>query len=291
MPDRTPAAFMISLTLHALVVAILMLFAYAVNQRVKEAPKIFELVAGPGNNYNATVAPALGEPGGLKLTVPVPPAPKPEPEPVPVIPEPAPVAEVPPPKPVPVVPKAPPEKPVAPPKKTPDFAAQINHKVIVAESKAKLQIAKERQAEAKRLAKEQADRAKQAKYTPIDAEGIRSGVVGGSTENKTGGAGGKALTAEEGAALDRYFSLLKRRLQEALDRPTGLSDTLVATVEFRISGGGALTGVRIKRSSGSAEFDRAVLAAFAAVGSIGPRPDGKSEVLELDFKMRELDGG
>ena len=287
MTDRTPVAFVISLTFHALVVAILLLFAYAMNERVKEVPKIFELVAGRGNNFEATVAPALGEPGGAKLTVPVPAAPKPvpTPEPEPVAPEPVPA------KPAPVPEKTAPPVPPAPAKKLPDLSSQMKKRVVIAESKAKQQLAKEHADEAKRLAKEAADRAKAPKYTPIDSEGIREGVVGGSTANKTGGAGGKALTAEEGAALDRYFSMLKRHLLEALDRPAGLSDTLVATVEFHISGGGMLTGVRIKQTSGSAEFDRAVLEAFARVGSVGPRPDGKSEVLSLDFKMKELDGG
>ena len=52
---------------------------------------------------------------------------------------------------------------------------------------------------------------------------------------------------------------------------------------------GTLSGARIKRSSGSDEFDQAVLEAIARVRSIGPRPDGKSEVVKLDFRMREED--
>jgi TonB family protein len=287
MTERTPAALVMSLALHALVVAMLLLFAYAMNERVKEAPKIFELVVGPGNNYNATVAAALGVPGGVQMTVPVPPPPKPEPTPV--------MPEAPPLQPAPLPEKAAPPVQAAPAaKKTPDFAKQIRAQVIKADSKAKQQLAREHADEAKRLAKEEADRAKQAKsakFTPIDSEGIRQGVVGASTDNKIGGAGGKALTAEEGSAIERFEAMLKLRLQQALERPPGLSDNLVATVEFRISAGGALSGVRIKQTSGSAEFDRAVVEAFARVGSVGPRPKGEPELLALDFKMKEVEGG
>ena len=140
MTDRTPAAFMISLTLHALVVAILLLFTYALNERVKETPKIFELVAGEGDNYGAKVAPALGVPGGLKMTVPVP-KPEPKPEPAPVAPEPTPIKAAPV-KPVPAIPTE---------KTVPDFAKKIRRQVIVADSKAKQQLAKEHAAEAKQL--------------------------------------------------------------------------------------------------------------------------------------------
>lgn len=292
MTDETPTAFLKSLGFHALVIVLLLLFAYSVSSGVKEVPHVFELVVGDGNNYGATVAPALGVPEGAKLSVPVPPAPKREPEPV--EPEPAPIKPAP--APVPVPEKAAPPVPVTPPKKaTPDFSKQIRKAVIIADSKTKQQLAKEHTAEERRAKEEAALRAKQAKqtpkFTPIDSEGIRKGVTGGSTENKTGGAGGKALTAEEGSARERYEAMLKRRLEQALERPAGLSDSLVATVEFHISASGALFGVRFLKKSGSAEFDRAVLEAFSRVGSVGPRPKGEDEVLSLDFAMKEIEGG
>src|SRR5471032_1618751 len=77
--DRKPAAFALSLTLHALVVAILFLFTYSMNQRGKDAPQIFQLVQGEGNNYLATKAPALGSPEAVKLNIPAPPVPRAEP--------------------------------------------------------------------------------------------------------------------------------------------------------------------------------------------------------------------
>ena len=54
-----------------------------------------------------------------------------------------------------------------------------------------------------------------------------------------------------------------------------------------IAADGTLSGAKIVRTSGSDEFDRAVLAAFAHVRTIGPRPDKKSELLTLNFRMRE----
>jgi len=57
MTDRTPAAFVLSLTFHGLVVLIMVLFTYAMNRPMKETPKFLELVQGGGDNYGATVAP------------------------------------------------------------------------------------------------------------------------------------------------------------------------------------------------------------------------------------------
>ena len=120
-------------------------------------------------------------------------------------------------------------------------------------------------------------------------DGIIKGVLGGSTANKTGGAGGTALTRNEGPVLDAYFALLRERLLKALDKPAGLSDTLVAEVEFRLNADGSITGAKIIGPSGSAEFDRAVLDAYARV-RLPERPDKKSSVHQLRFRTKDLDG-
>jgi len=52
MSDRSPA-FMLSLTLHAAVVAVLLFLSYAASPGKKEKPQVFELVAGAGDNYMA----------------------------------------------------------------------------------------------------------------------------------------------------------------------------------------------------------------------------------------------
>lgn len=309
MSDRMPAAFFTSLILHGLVVAVLFLAAYSASYQTKPETKVFELVAGEGDNFAATEAPALGSPTGIKLTLPTPPAPKaepvkpaitqpePQPEPVPVVPTP------PPPKPTPTPPpevvkteasKAPPTKTAS--TKTKTIAEQMRWEAIKAESKIKQQVAREKAAEKKRLDKERQEQARAAaqaaaaKAPQVDAMGIAKGVLGGSTANKDGGAGGKALTRSDGPVLDAYFAMLRERLFKALDKPPGLSDALVAEAEFRLGADGSLSAVKIISPSGSAEFDRAVLDAFARV-RMPARPDGKSSVQTTRFRTKDLDGG
>ena len=292
MTARSPSAFLLSATLHGLIIGLALLFTYLIQTQTKDQPKVFELVAGEGDNYGATEAPALGTPGGVKIAIPEPPTPKPQP-----------AALAPPPveaAPEPVVTKAPVETKPAP-AKTPDFSKQIKRTIIRKEAKARQEVKKEREAEAKRLSKEEFDRQNKArtvasasgnpKVKRIDAEGIAGGVVGGSAANKTGGAGGKALTRDEGDLMDAYISLFKRKLKEALDKPPGLSDTLTAVAEFRLSADGSISGAHISKSSGSEEFDRAVLDAVGRYRSIGARPDHKSETVNVTFHMKEDDEG
>ncbi len=303
MTARSPSAILLSAALHGLFVAIALLFAYAVQSSVKDQPKVMELVAGEGDNYAATEAPALGVPNGIKISIPEPPAPvQTPPAMTPPAPEPvtAPPVEA---APEPVITKAPEkEKPVVKEAKAeppmPNMANKIKRTIIRKESQVKKQIQKEREAEQRRLTKEEFDRQNRAraaqgggnpKVTKIDSEGIAGGVVGGSTRNKTGGAGGKALTREEGDLMDAYFSLVKRKMKDALDKPPGLSDTLAAVAEFRLGSDGSISGAHISRSSGSDEFDRAVLEAVGRYRTIGARPDHKSETVALTFKMKEED--
>ena len=303
MSDRMPAAFVTSLALHGLVVAVLLLLAYTANQETKPATEVFELVTGEGDNFGATEAPALGTPGGIKLNVPNLPVPRPDPvkpevakiEPAPVRPEPAPapVPEPPAPKADPVPVKDAPKAPATPKQRT--MAEEMRRKIVIENSKVLQKIARDKAAEKKRLDQERLEQAKQAKAAAasaprIDAEGIAKGVLGGSTANKEGGAGGKALTRSEGPVLDAYFAMLRDRLHKALDKPPGLSDALVAEAEFRMNADGSISGVKIISPSGSAEFDRAVLDAYAHV-RMPVRPDGKSSVHSLKFRTKDLDGG
>ncbi|MBX3749195.1 MAG: TonB family protein [Opitutaceae bacterium] len=282
---------MLSLTLHGAIVALVLFFTFAMHTQVKEQPKIFELVAGEGDNYMATEAPALGTPG-IKLNVPTPPAPvvKPAPEPEPAPPEP--VIERAPEKPAPKAAVKPVET------KTPNYTKDVLRIASKREKRLVEADRKKREAEAKRISKAEFDKLNKSKTQPkggavnpkvarIDAEGIAKGVVGGSVNNKTGGAGGKALSRAEQSALDSYIALLLQRLRAAHEKPSGLSDLLEAEVEFRIAADGTLSGVKIVRSSGSSEFDRSVLEAFARVRSIGPTPNNKSDVWVVTFKMKE----
>jgi TonB family protein len=285
---------MLSLSLHGALVAVVLFLTYALQTQIKETPKIFELVAGEGDNYMATEAPALGVPG-VKLNVPA------------AIP--VPINATPAPEPEPVIERAP-EKPAVktPPKtaeakpvetKTPNYTKDVMRIAKKRESRLVEADRKKREAEAKRISKAEFDKlnkgktaSKQpvgtgAKVARIDAEGIAKGVVGGSVNNKTGGAGGKALSRAEQSALESYIALLIQRLRAAHEKPPGLSDLLEAKVEFRIAADGTLSSAKIVDSSGSAEFDRSVLEAVARVRSIGPTPNGKSDVWVVTFRMKE----
>jgi colicin import membrane protein len=283
MTDRLPGAMTLSVTLHALVAGIALLFGYASNLMKEDTTKVFQIVQGEGDNFAEEFAPALGEPGGIKVDIPEPPAPKPEmvavPDPTPVTPAPTP----------------PPQK--APPK-VPDFKKTIEKKLAVADKKAKA-AAKEREEETKKtLSKKEFDELNKKKSGPtpkpagapkvakLDPEGIRKGVVGGNTANKVGGAGGTSLTRDDGSLMDSYYTLLQQRLRAALEKPPGLSDTLVTIVQFRLGADGSLTGARITQSSGSDEFDRAAMAAVAAI-KMPPRPDNKSETINLSVRMKD----
>src|SRR5208283_4692996 len=152
------------------------------------------------------------------------------------------------------------------PAKPVDLVAQLKRVEERRERKLEAQYKKEEEAERKRITQEEFEKQQAAakagsKVTHIDAEGIKEWVIGGSTENKTGGAGGRALTREEGSELDAYFALLKSRIKENHVPPEGVSDTLEARVEFLLASNGSLSEVRIAKSSGNAEFDRSVVAA------------------------------
>ncbi|MDO8544058.1 MAG: TonB family protein [Opitutaceae bacterium] len=298
---------MLSATLHAVVAALALLLSYSASQQDNEAPKIFELVAGEGDNYAAREAPALGTPG-VKLQVPT--APKAEfapPKPEPLPPAPVPVKS-PQPEPTPVKPAPVQPTPKAAEQTVPNFSKKIRRDIIVADSKAKREIAKERAAEKKRqdeakkqLSKEEFDRLNKAKSQPasgtkssptkvakIDAEGIAKGVVGGSTKNKTGGAGGKALISNSDDVLGQYFALFKQRLLREFELPTGVSEMLRARVGFMSRPDGSISNARIVKSSGNRDFDRAVLDAMSRV-TMPARPDRKTEETVFWFGLVEQD--
>ncbi|MEX2044599.1 MAG: hypothetical protein WD941_04545, partial [Opitutus sp.] len=236
MTADSPRAFLLSATLHAVVAALLMWAAYVIN-RQEEQPRIFELVAGEGDNFAAREAPALGT---REVTLDLP---RVESRPEPVAP------------------------PVAPaPAPAPNWTKQIKREITRAETKAKKDIAKERAAEEKRRAEEakkmtkaQFDAQNKAKPPPkaapppkiakINVKGIAKGVAGGSVKNTTGGAGGKALTAGEGTELERYFAMFKQRLKARFEPPPGLSETLEVRVRVQNNADGSLTNPRVVRSS------------------------------------------
>jgi TonB family protein len=304
MTARSPSAYLSSATLHAVAVVLVVAAAWVTNQQTRPPVKIFDLVAGEGDNWAATEAPALGTPDGVKLQVPA------TAESVPRIAEPAPA----PPEPIAAAPiqEAPPA-PTTTAKTTatnvPDLvrtakrtAAKVEQKMAqkqrmedaIAADKAR----KDAAAAKKIMTKEQYDKLYGNKANPagkagatkiarVDAKGIAGGVVGGSTANTVGGAGGKALSREEASVMEGYFSYLKQKLEQAHEPPVGVSDKLSVRVEFMLAVDGSISQVHIVRSSGNRDFDQSVLDAFRKVRPIGTRPDGHSEVISLEFNTRD----
>ena len=307
-------AFALSSSLHAAIVALVLLAGWTAT-REPEVGKVIELVAGEGDNFSAREAPALGVPGGISVPVSAAPAPRPVPAPEPVVERTAPhepVTPAPAPVPAPVAPPAP-KTPVTKNAVTaddapPNFKRKIDYAIVRGDAKAKQQIRKEREAEAKRVAedkkrmsKEEFDRAQKGKTSAgksgattkvarVDAEGIAKGVVGGSTASKSGGAGGKALKAAGDDVLAAYDQYFKEELRRKFDPPPGLAETLKATFQVRSNPDGSLASPRVLKSSGSRQFDDAVLEAIRRM-KMPARPDKKAETVEFTFSMRELSEG
>jgi colicin import membrane protein len=285
MTARSPSAFALSALLHASVAVAVLLGIFFSQRPASERPVIFELVAGEGNNYGATEAPALGSANGtIKITVP-----KMEIKPVSLAHTP-PVAE-----PVPAqVEPVPATNPAKPVKRLDDYKIKKTARQIVTEIKriTKMTKAAFDQQYGKSAPPKSASVSPRATNVPrIDAEGIAKGVVGGSTANKTGGASGKALTREEHSLLDSYKAFVRQQLKAAFDavKPTGLSDQLETDVELHILADGTLAHARIVKSSGSDEFDHAALEAVMRVEPLGARPEGLPEIQIIPFRMTEPD--
>jgi len=264
MPERTSTAFFLSLLLHGAAVAAIFALAFAVQQRKPPPVMIFDLVAGPGNDLGATAAPALGTPeGDFKVKVHEPPGH------------------------VPVIPVAP-EEPA--PTRAESRAAAAEKARATEKAAAEARMTYEQYVKkygAPKSATAGSSRSPRPIPVPrINGRGIAEGVEGGSPDS-TRGAGGTALTAAMHSELDAYISRLVAALRQNHEKPPGLSDLLEADVEFFIAADGTLSHIRIARSSGNAAFDESCIEAFRRVGSVGPKPDGKSATWELTFKMKD----
>jgi colicin import membrane protein len=290
MSENPAPSYLLSAALHGGVVALCVLLAYLAEAPPPQTQKIFELVAGEGNNYGATEAPALGVPGGSSakmMTVPIPPPPTPPaPQAEPAV-EPAPIT----PAPVPVKPVATPVKPKPAPT-IPDYAKTVARTANRTEARIEAKEKKKLDAEAKRLAAAQKQQMTYDQYLKEHGgEGIAGGVVGGSTANKVGGAGGKAMTREEGSLLEAYFALLQARLKANYSPPPDASDSLTAHVKFFVSADGSISNVEIDRPSGNVAFDESLREAFRKIrAGVGSRPDHRGDQESFTFSMKENDG-
>lgn len=276
MRANSPSALFASVSLHGLAAAVIVLLSLMI-QRAQDAqkpPVIFDLVAGPPTAPFEREAPALGVPNPVKFT-----APKTQPK---QPPQPAEEDDA---DDVPVVKSPPKPQPKQTPPKVKDDSKKLSKD---APTRMNYEEFKKRHGEPK-VAKNTSPRA--AAVPRIDTKGIVGGVKGGSTANTRGGGGGKALTRDEADEMLVYVTALKNRLKIAHEelKPAGLGDTLSADVEFFVAANGEIGNVRITRSSGNAEFDASVLAAFRRITWLGQRPDNRSDTWRLTFRMRQDD--
>lgn len=262
MYARTPSAFFLSLLIHAAIVVTILALAFIVPRCRPPSVQIFELVAGPPTDLTATAAPALGSPGGtVEVTIP---------EPVAVEPAPPPL------QPEAIRPAPRPEAGTATPAKAP----------ATPESKLSYDQYVKKYGKPSPAKSAGSQTPRPANIPKIDAKGIAEGVLGGSPSSK-GGGGGQALTAPQRSALEAYVARLVTALRQNHEKPPGLSDLLAADVEFLIAADGTISRVQIVRSSGNTNFDLSCIAAFRRMGSVGPKPDGKSDTWVLTFRMKE----
>ncbi len=276
---RSPRALVLSTLLHALVVVLVLLIGWWSKRKVEETPQIFELVAGDGQNYAATEAPTTAvKMPELKLE-PLEPEPVVTPAPQP---EPKQVVEPPPtPKVTPKQEKAPTPKQETPPVKKTEKAPPTP-KQEPAPKKIRFEDFNKKNPVKTPTPKTA------PKITPkkIDAEKATGRLAGATTNSVSEGAGGKALTRAEMDLWDAYQAMLIQRIRRALEA-AGMTDNRAARVQFRLSAQGAISNARITNSSGSSEFDAAVLQAFRSIGALGPPPTGGAQELSVLIELRE----
>jgi colicin import membrane protein len=273
---QSPRALILSTLLHALVVIGVLLFAWWSKRQVDQTPQIFELVAGPGEDYQATEAPAAVPAPAIKLDLPPPPVVTPAPQPTPKVvePTPPPKKETPPPTPKKETPPPTPKIEKAPPVPKVEKAPEPAPKKMTLEDFRKAHGApKTPQAKAP------------APVTPkkIDVAGVAGAVS--STSSSSAGASGTATKTDDDL-MGRYYALIRQRIRNALIA-AGVTDNRSAQVRFQISGQGVISSPVIVGASGSSEFDAAVLQAFRTIAPLGPPPVGGAQTLSVTVNLHE----
>jgi len=298
MHAHSPASYGVSLMIHGAIGAVILVTAYVFNDAAKKNSGIFDVVAGPGDNWNATEAPAPGAPDAPDTVTFTPPADTPRPAVIPAAqPEPAPAQTA---TPVTAIPRdavvVPPPKaqakiqPQTPPIKAVPAQTQKQNtsKQMSIDEFNKLYGPKNKNApSSKTPAKTSATTAAKAVTAQqiITGKGLAGGIDGGT--GSAPGAQGNALTAAERDQMDAYFAALAERIKQAHEKPEGVSMELVTRVEYYVGADGTIGAVKIIRSSGNRAFDDSVLKAFRSVQSIGPRPDGRGSAQAVNFRMKE----
>lgn len=252
-----PRLFARSAIYHAVAILLFVVVTFLARLWEPEPVRIFELVAGAGDNYLATEAPAATVAPTISAPViPVtPPRPTPPVQPGPKVqatPRPAPA-----PAPATKVESAPVVQPL--PMMTREEFLKANPQKTQTPTPPRTQPKIER--------------------IETNADQLRQGA------STAAGAGGTAQRVNNVDARNAFDALLRQRLRENLVRPAGLSLTLEADARIQVSRDGKLTGA-LSRSSGNATFDQAVREAIARTVMPTP-PSGYDSAVSVTFRMRD----
>ncbi|SMX42487.1 energy transducer TonB [Actibacterium lipolyticum] len=114
-----------------------------------------------------------------------------------------------------------------------------------------------------------------------------AGTVTGSTKGKSASAGsvssGKA-SSQGNAAASNYAGKVMRKISRA--RRQSVNINAASLVSFTIAANGALSGVRIARSSGSARLDKIALAQIKRAAPFPAPPQGARRTFTIEVKGR-----
>jgi TonB family protein len=263
MQGYSQHGFVLSLGLHLTVAAAVAVLTFFHPFR-RAQPTIFEVVKIPRGDPNLLNTP------DRTVDFDLPPAPvQPEPRPTPPAPQPTP------PRPATPPPAASPRpatvtKPVPTPAPAPP-REQISYQEFIAEH-----------------GKPQPRAPRPAAAAPVRNVPRLDTRFSATLSQPTGRAGSRTgSTDAERTAQTLYLAAFKDALLRSWNKPAGLAETTSAEVDFDIAPNGRVGNARITRSSRNAAFDESVLAAFRAVGSAGPTPDGREMLLNLSFNMNE----
>lgn len=276
-PDNTKFGYYCSLALHisvsvAAVVAVLASSIFKSETHPIDPNQVFEMVEPPEPAAEAPAQaeatpeaqPDLEQDLNLEPVEPIElpdPAPEPDPEPTPPEPKPEPTP-------------APAPKPSKKPK-----------------------VKKKPEPKPQKISKQDYDKknpkkARKSAQTPRTQAPVKVGKISAKTGNIDSIAKvGANISGKVGASaavrnmLDAYIGEIKRKTESNWAIPvTAQNSDLSAIVAFRVSKNGEISGLRIIRSSGSAEVDNSILAALRSI-SLTPPPDNEPHNITIEFKI------
>lgn len=276
-PDNTKFGYYCSLALHisvsvAAVVAVLASSIFKSETHPIDPNQVFEMVEPPEPAAEAPAQaeatseaqPDLEQDLNLEPVEPIElPDPAPEPDPEPTPPEPKP-------------------EPTPAPKPKPSKKPKVEKKPEPKPQRVSYQD----------FAKKNPKKARKSAQTPRTQAPVKVGKISAKTGNidsiaKVGASiSGKAGTsAAVRNMLAAYIGEIKRKAESNWAIPvTAQNSDLSAKVEFKVSKNGEISGLRIIRSSGSAEVDNSILAALRSI-SLTPPPDNEPHHITITFSI------